>query len=168
VPLGVRLCLKRPLLWGQIVNRYPWCVVWFSPNDGRRRRKLFNTAMGAIDFIATKAQYADKHACLVSRQVGYDIPTPLINKLPKPWKWCPYCMTARKFRRTRDETFFATRKEWSEEKQRYIPVERKLAVLDCKYCRMTNQDPKMRRSNQPWEVRRIKPGVRRVRRQRRR
>ena len=167
VPGGVRLCMQRPLIWGQVVNQYPWCVVW-TGTDGRRKRKLFSTAGGGIHFIATRAQYADRRAALVSRVVGYDIPTHFVNRIPKPWRWCPYCMTARKSRRRKDgSTFFAERKEWSEEKQRYVWRQRKLAVLECIRCGCTNKDPRMRRSNQPWETRHIKPGVRHVRRKRR-
>lgn|SRR5215471_813227 len=157
VSLGVRLCLKRPLIWGQIVNQYPWYVTWFDPSTGARRRKKFNTALAGLNFIATKAQYVDKGASLVSRQVGYDIPAQLRGRIPKPWRWCPYCMTARKFRRRfPEETFYAQRKEWSEEKSRYVWKERRLAVLECPRCLMTNQDAKMRRSNQPWETVRLK------------
>jgi hypothetical protein len=165
VPGGVRLCLKRPLVYGQIVNQYPWAVVWTSPSTGRRKRKLFATPLSAIHFIATKAQYVDRQSAVISRCVGYDIPLRYVNKIPRPWRWCPYCMTARKFRRrSNGDTFYAQRKEWSEEKGRYVWHERKLAVLECTRCGSTNQDIHMRRSNQPWEVNRIKPGARRVRR----
>jgi hypothetical protein len=168
VPLGVRLCVKRPMMYAQVVNQYPWYVTWMSPS-GKRKRKRHATALGGIAFIATKAQYVDKHAALISRQVGYDIPTELVGKLPRPWKWCPYCMTARRFRRRSDgRTFHAERKEWSEEKQKYVWKERLLQILECKYCHMTNQDQRWRRSNQPWEVRHIKRGVRRVSPRRRR
>jgi len=168
VPGGVRICIKRQLVWGQIINRYPWCVLWTSPNDGKRKRKLFSTAGGAIHFIATQAQYVDRHAALVSRVVGYDIPTQYVNKIPRPWRWCPYCMTARKFKRNAEgATFYAERKEWSEEKGRYVWRSRKLAVLECTRCGCTNKDPRMRRSNQPWEIHHLRQGARRVRRKRR-
>ena len=167
VPGGVRQCLKRSLIWGQVVNQYPWCVVW-TGSDGRRKRKLFSTAGGAIHFIATRAQYHDKRAAIVSRVVGYDIPLAYVNKIPRPWRWCPYCMTARKFQRHKDNLKFNTpRKEWSNEKQRYVWRDRTLALLVCTRCGCTNKDPRMRRSNQPWETRVIKQGVRRVRRRRR-
>lgn len=167
VPGGVRQCIKKSLIWGQVVNQYPWCVVW-TGSDGRRKRKLFSTPGGAIHFIATQAQYADPKAAIVSRVVGYDIPLIYVNKIPRPWRWCPYCMTARKFKRQKDgATFNTPRKEWSNEKNRYVWRDRKLAVLVCVRCGCTNKDPRMRRSNQPWETRVIKQGVRRVRRRRR-
>ena|SRR5215471_2745584 len=167
VPGGVRQCLKKSLIWGQVVNQYPWAVVW-SGNDGRRKRKLFATAGGAVHFIATQAQYHDRHAAIVSRVVGYDIPIQYVNRIPRPWRWCPYCMTARRFRRHKDNLkFSAERKEWSNEKNRYVWRSRTLAVLVCERCGCTNKDPRMRRSNQPWEKRVIKQGVRRVRRRRR-
>jgi len=166
-PGGVRQCLKRPLIWGQVVNQYPWAVVWTSPNTRRRKRKLFSTAGGAMRFIATQAQYVDKRAALVSRVVGYDILTEYINRIAHPWRWCPYCMTARRFRRSKSgETFYAERKEWSHEKQQYVWRSRTLALMLCTRCGSTNKDPRMRRSNQPFETRHIKQGVRRVRRKR--
>jgi|SRR5215831_1345074 len=165
VPGGVRISIKKPLIWAQVVNQYPWAVVWTSPNDGHRKRKLFATAGGGIHFIATQAQYVDKRAALVSRVVGYDIPIGYVNKIPRPWRWCPYCMTLRKFKRKRDgSTFYGERKEWSHEKARYEWRSRRLAVLECVRCGCTNKDPRMRRSNQPWEKRVIRQGARRVRR----
>lgn len=168
VPGGVRRCIDRPLVWGQIVNQYPWAVVWTSPKDGKRKRKLFATAGGAIHFIATQAQYVDKKASIISRVVGYDIPLEFVNRIPHPWKWCPYCMTPRRYKRRKDgATFWTMRKEWSHEYERYVWRERKLAILVCERCGSTNQDGHMRRSNQPWELRKIKRGVKRVRRRRR-
>jgi hypothetical protein len=167
VPGGVRRCIVRPLVWGQIVNQYPWAVLWSSPKDGRTKRKLFGTAGGAIHFIATRAQYVDPKASVLSRCVGYDIPLQFVNKIPLPYRWCPHCMTPRRYKRKADRsTFWATRKEWSSEKQRYVWRERKLAVLVCERCGSSNQDTHMRRSNQPWETRKLKPGAKRVRRRR--
>ena len=42
VPLGIRLCMKRPLVYVQTSNRYPWYVTWRN-KDGKRKRKLFAT-----------------------------------------------------------------------------------------------------------------------------
>lgn len=166
VPYGIRLALAQRLSNAQMVVRYPWYVTWQSPRTGRRLKKYFESLPAAIHFIATKAQYVDPRACVVSRQ-GYHIPAKLRGRLPRPWKWCPCCMTARKFYRAYSgETFYAQVKEWSEEKQRYIFKERRVALLRCKVCGITNRNHKYRRSNQPWEVRRFKPGARRARRRR--
>jgi len=78
-------------------------------------------------------------------------------------------MTARRFRAIIPELhFFALRKEWNAEKQRYDWNERKLREMRCEFCGCTNRDPKMRRSNQPWTIRKFKPGVRRARRRKKR
>jgi hypothetical protein len=170
VPYGVRLCLEMPLMHGQIVNRFPWAVTWVSPKTGNRLWKKFNTAISAIHFIATMAQYVDPKATLISR-LGYDIPADLRGRIPKPYYWCPRCMTARKFRRTYSEaTFYGLKKvkvygegrragEWW-----YEFKERQLSVIECPVCEGTNRDGKFRRSNQPWEVRRFKRGVTRAKR----
>ena len=164
VPIGVRLCLRKPLLWTHMVKLHPWFVTWRSPKTGKRLRKYFSSPWQAIDFITTQAQYVDPRASLVNRN-GFDIPPKLRGKIPAPWKWCPRCMTARRFRAVKpDETFQAMRKEWIEEKGRYEYRDRQLRLLGCTVCGCTNRDSTMRRSNQPWEVRRFKRGVRRAKR----
>jgi hypothetical protein len=62
--------------------------------------------------------------------------------------------------------FYAVVKVWSDEKQQYIPKDRKLRLLECSYCQCTNRETVFRRSNQPWEVRKFKRGARRARRRR--
>jgi hypothetical protein len=74
-------------------------------------------------------------------------------------------MMPRRFRAVKPAgEFHAIVKVWSEEKQRYIPKDRKLRLLKCSYCSCTNHNSVFRRSNQPWEVRKFKKGVRRARR----
>jgi hypothetical protein len=108
----------------------------------------------------------DKHAALVHKN-GFDIPKEFRGKIPAPWKWCPRCMTARHFRPVQpQETFFASRKEWIDSKARYEYRDRKLRLMHCTVCGLTNRDGIMRRSNQPWEVRVFRRGVRRARRRR--
>ncbi len=171
VPYGVRMALQSPLSHSQLVNRYPFYVTWVSPKTGKRLKKYFMSMAHAIAFIAEKAQYVDSDASIVARH-GIDIPPKLRGKLPrkkdgKMFYWCPCCMTERRFRRTGEE-FFAMRKEWNDTKARYEMKDRKLALLACTVCGITNRDHKWRRSNQPWETRKIKKGVRRVKRTRRR
>jgi len=166
VPYGVRVALSKPLVSSQMSHKYPWYVTWRSPKTGKRLKKYFTSLPAGIHFITTRAQYVDPQACVVSR-LGYYIPTKLAGKIPLPWKWCPCCMTARKFYRTYPEQqFHVIRKEWSDEKQRYIPKERRVFVMHCKVCGITNRNMKFRNSNQPWELKRIRAKVRRVRRRR--
>jgi hypothetical protein len=167
VPYGVRLCLRRPLVAGQIYIQYPWVVTWISPKTHRRMRKRFATPYAAFDFIATKAQHVDSKCAFVARNVGYDVPSKLRGKIPAPWKWCPRCMTARRFKAVVPELhFYALRKELNGKGQWEL-MERKLREMRCTVCGVSNRDPKMRRSNQPWTKTTFKPGVRRVRRKRR-
>ncbi len=158
VPLGVKVALRTPLTHPQIVNRYPWYVTWKSPKTGRRLRKYMATLYEAIQFTAERAQYVDRQATIVSRH-GMVIPTALVGKLPKPWKWCPCCMKARKFYRVYPEQSFETRLRdpdtW-EEKIRPLPV------LRCRICGITNRNDKYLRSNFWLVQRRIKPGARSV------
>lgn len=158
VPYGVRVALKTPLYHAQLVNKYPFYVTWISPKSGKRMKKYFMSLPRAVEFVAEKAQYVDPKASIVSRH-GYMIPPKLRNKLPRPFKWCPGCMTARKFYRVYPEqTFYAMVRDPVEHKMK----ERKLPVLACKVCGTTNRDDKYRRSNQIWVLTKIKRGVRRV------
>jgi hypothetical protein len=170
VPYGVRQALAVPLVHGQVVTKYPFYVTWISPRTGKRYKKRVMHLISAIHLITTKVQYVDPNASIVARVCGYNIPPKLRGKLPRRMNggamhyWCPWCMDARKYRRAEDRTFYAQKKFWSEEKQRYVWKEVKLAILRCSVCRMSNQDQKFRSSNQPYEKVRVKQGVRRVKR----
>jgi len=169
VPYGVRMAFKEKLVWGQMVHKYPYYVTWVSPKTGKRLKKYFMSLPLAIDFIASKAQYVDEDASVVVR-LGFDIPQKLRGKFPRKLAgrthyWCPGCMQPRIFRRTGGE-FFAMRKEWSSDKLRYEHKDRKLAELACPVCKLTNRDQKFRRSNQPWDKRKFKKGVRRAKKRR--
>jgi hypothetical protein len=177
VPSTVLACLELPLTTGQMNNRLAWYVTWVSPKTGQRLKKYFMSPWLGIHFIATKAQYVDPHAALVSRPRAYDIPAKYRGKLPRTqeregkrsikWYWCPTCMQPRRFRSTKPpQEFFGIVKVWSDEKNQYVPKEVKLRLLECSHCGCTNRDTVFRRSNQPWEVRKFKRGVRRARRRR--
>jgi len=171
VPLGLRDALQRPLNYTQMVHKYPWFVTWLSPKSGKRCRKYFMSAPHAIIWVAELAQYSDPQATVVSRH-GYHAPTKLLGKFPRQWQghyqyWCPRCMQPQRFRRTGEE-FYAQRKAWNEDKGRYEFIERKLALLACTICGISNRDAKFRASNQPVEVRKFRSGVSRARRRRRR
>lgn len=168
IPYGVRQALSQPLIHAQLANKYPWYVTWISPKTGKRMKKYFASLHRAIEFIAEKAQYVDSHACVVSRH-GYMIPPKLRNKIPSPYKWCPACMTARKFYRVYPEQHFYAmiRSRQPDEKGNYPLKERKLPLLACRVCGTTTRDSKYRQSNQFWLLRKIKPGVHRIKRTRR-
>lgn len=166
VPYGVREALGQPLVYNQIVVKYPFTVIWYK--DGKRYRKFVGSIIAGIDLIATRVQYIDPEAFIHSRTVGYHAPVKLRGKFPikrgaKTYYWCPQCMTARRFVRVRpQQDFYAMKKEWSEEKGRYEHRDRRIALLSCRHCGCTNRESKFRASNQPYEVRRIKKGVRRI------
>jgi hypothetical protein len=169
VPYGVRIALRTRLTYNQIVVKYPFTATWTSPKSGRRLKKNFTSLIGAIKFCTTKAQYVDPQCSIIARVVGYDVPPKLRGKLPRRMRgskmhyWCPYCMDARRFKRGEGE-FYAMKKFWNDEKQRWDWKEVKLAILICTVCGISNRDSKFRRSNQPFEVRKIKQGVRWVKR----
>jgi hypothetical protein len=174
VPYGVRQAMTVPLIHGQIINKYPWYVTWVSPRTGKRYKKRCMHLVSAIDLIATRVQYVDSKASIVSRQVGYTVPPKLRGKFPRPMNggkmhyWCPFCMDARRYRRDRGgRTFYTNKKFWSDEKQHYVWKEVHLATMMCVVCGCTNQDHRFRVSNQPYEKIRVKKGVRRIRRRRR-
>jgi hypothetical protein len=173
VPYGVRFALRAPLTNSQMAFKDPFFVTWISPRTGRRLKKNFMSLPHCIIFVAEKAQYVDPAATIVSKH-GFYIPTGLMGKFPRPmgqppktYYWCPRCMSPQRFRRTGDQTFYARRKEWIVP-DRGVPHyewrEHKLALLHCATCGITNRDDKFRACNQPLEKRKIKKGVRRVKR----
>lgn len=173
VPYGIRQAMAVPLSYNQVVVKYPFYVTWISPKTGKRHKKYVPSIISGVHLIAERVQYADPDAWIVSRTVGYVVPEKLRGKFPRQMNgkhmyWCPCCMTARRFRRRVPlEDFYAQKKFWSEEKKRYIWKDVKLALLECAVCGITNRDRKFRASNQPYEKRRIKRGVRRLRKRKR-
>jgi hypothetical protein len=169
VPYGVRVAINQPLVYNQVVVKYPFYVTWIS--KGKRHKKFVSTMIGGIDLIARRLQYVDSHACLVSRTLPYHVPPKLRGKFPltrgpRTYYWCPCCMDARRFFRTGEE-FYGQKKFWSEKKGVYEWKEVKLALTRCGVCGISNREPRFRQSNQPYEIRKIKRGVRRVKRRRR-
>ena len=171
VPYGVRVAMTERLMWTQMVNKYPFFVTWVSHTTGKRLRKNFMSLPHAIIFTAEQASRVDPEATIVSKH-GFYIPRKLMGKFPRRMGpaqqlhyWCPRCMQPRRCRRN-GETTHQNKKFWSEEKQRYVWKEVKLAVICCQVCGITNRDSKFRASNQPVEKRRFKRGVTRVKRKR--
>lgn len=174
VPYGVREALKVRLVYNQMAVKYPFYVTWLSPKTGKRHKKFVGSIAAGIMLIATRIQYVDPEACIVSRTVPYNIPAKLRGKFPRKMGgkhvyWCPACMAPRTFKRVKPLTeFLASRKVWSDKDDRYIWVDRKLALLQCTFCGTTNRDTKFRSCNQPYETRHIKPGVRRIKKHKKR
>lgn len=167
VPLGVRYALTVPLLPAQVAQKYPFLVTWRSVSRTKRYTKKMMSLPHAIIFVAEKAQYIDPRATIVSR-LGVDIPPSLRNKLPRPWVWCTRCMQPRKFRRVFTSqgdpvTFYTQVKVWHTDKVtrrgeegHWEYPEKKLALMRCPVCGMTNREHKFRRSNQPWHKTKIR------------
>lgn len=171
VPLGVLYYWHKPLRRHQMVVLHPWHVTWRSQRTGRRLKKEFSSLPAAVHFVATKAQYADVHAAVVSKH-PYDIIPALRGKLPTKrngtmYYWCPLCVTARPYYPVYPESTFFTLKKVPTAGGGYKWVDRKVRVLRCRVCGCTNHNHMFRRSNQPWERRRFKRGARRARRTRR-
>lgn len=167
LPIGLKQALKLPLVWNQITHRYPWKVMWVrTDSQGRRKKgqKLCTTLGGAIKEW-DRIRAIVPNATVVSRSRGYDIPPKLRGKLPPRWYWCPRCMKPRRYARDPDGArFYVLKKVWRPTKGRYEWVERQVYLLRCPMCSTTNKDQVFRRSNQPWEVRKFKRGVRTARR----
>ena len=164
VPYGVRIALQSELFHVQIIHRHPWAVVWFAA--GKRYYSRQVTLAAAVQLhrkLVVDHGVPPAKATIISRSRGYDIPPKLRGKLPAPWKWCPRCMKPRKFRiHPSGQEIEVQRKEWSNEKRRYVFKQRKVRLIHCPVCGTTNRDNVYRRSNQPWEIRKFKRGVRRA------
>ncbi len=171
VPSGLLYYWRKPLRRHQMIVMHPWYATWRSPKTGKRLRKMFTTLPHAVAFIATKAQYVDPKACVVARQ-GYDVPPAFRGKFPhkhndRTYYWCPMCVAPRPFYAVIPQREFHTlKKRWSDTKQRYEYIDRRVRVIQCVVCGCTNQNWTFRRSNQPWQIRKFKQGARRAKRSR--
>ena len=166
LPLGIQQALKLPLVWVQIVNRYPWKVMWVRvDSNGRKRRgELLCPGLGAAVIEWRRILELVPNATIVSRARGYDIHPDLRGQLPPRWYWCPYCMKPRKFLRDpQGRKFHVMKKTWDQSSGRFKYAARQVYMLVCPMCGCNNRSPVFRRSNQPWEVRKFKRGVRRAR-----
>lgn len=167
VPKNVEFFLAGGFVWNQIAQRRPWAVYVLisSPKGTKRKRKRFNNLYEAVNFHR-KISPKYPSSGVVSLGRAYDLPPEWRirkEKLPRRFKWCPHCGAFRVFSKaTPEETFTTLKKIWSEDKQRYVWVERKVWLIECQLCGHTNRSDVYRRSNQPWEVRRIRQGRKRV------
>jgi hypothetical protein len=164
VPRSIEIFNNQGYVWTQIANQKPWAV--YVLVDGKRKRRRCGNLYEAVLY---HKQISNKHlaAGIVSLAKGYDVPPSMRitrkSKRPKKFKWCPYCAAFRVYHRVEPEQrFFAQVKRWDEKKKHYIWVDRSLWLTECQLCGSTNRDALFRRNNQPWEVRHIKQGVKRV------
>lgn len=158
VPRIVMIAYKAgDFIMCQVAQRYPWAVI--AKTDDKTYVKKCETMLRAVE---VHKRWVEKvpNATIVSRVRGYDIPPELRGKLPAGWKWCPRCCKGRKFKPVEPaQHFYAERKEWDYQLGRYVWKERRLKLLECPLCGCTNRDPIFRRSNQPWEVKRLRAGT---------
>ena len=167
VPKNVEFFLQEGFVWNQIAQRRPWAVYVLiaAPKGTTRKRKRFNNLYDAVVFHK-KIHTRHPSSGIVSLAHTYELPAEWRfrkEKIPKRFKWCPHCGTFRVFKiKEPREEFSVLKKVWRESKGRYDWVERSVYVIECQLCGHNNRSPIWRRSNQPWEKRRIKQGVRRV------
>jgi Zn ribbon nucleic-acid-binding protein len=167
VPKNVEFFLQGGFVWNQVAQRRPWAVYVLitTPKGTTRKRKRFNNLYEAVAWHS-KIHPKYPSSGIVSLAHQYELPAEWRvrkDKLPNRFKWCPHCGTFRVFKiKVPRETFSVLKKVWRPSKDKYDWVERTVAVIECQLCGHNNRSPVYRRSNQPWEVRRIKKGVRRV------
>lgn len=163
IPPNVEMFNEAGYVWNQVANQKPWAV--YVLVDGKRKRRRCNNLYEAVLYHRT-IHKTHPSSGIVSMGRAYDIPSSLRfkkAKLPKRFKWCPYCGTFRVYIRVLPEQrFFTQIKRWDEKKKQFIWVDRKLWLTECQLCGNTNRDSIFRRSNQPWELRKIKKGVKRI------
>jgi hypothetical protein len=158
---GLKQAMRMPLIHSQLSHRFPWGIIFIDEN-GRRKRLRYQFLSQAILFHSRfHLAFPEAHdATVVSLIRGYNVPAKYRGRLPKPWKWCPYCMKPRKYKPALDrdgnkQVFFANVKTWNNTKKIYEYRDRKLLLMECPLCRHTNRDHVFRRANQPWELIRI-------------
>lgn len=163
VPKNVSTFAAQGFVWNQIAVEKPWAV--YVLTNGRRKRKRFNNLREAILFHK-KIHEKYPASGIVSLCKGYELPQAWLtkkDKLPKKFKWCPHCAAFRVFKRVEPpEKIFAMVKVWSNEKNRYEYADRELWLTECQLCGHNSRSHVFRRANQPYEVRKVKPGVRRI------
>lgn len=163
VPSNVSHFIAAGITWNQIVHQKPWAV--YVLIKGKRKRKRFNNLWEAVEYHS-KITLRYPSAGIVSLCRAYELPREWRlkkAKLPRRFKWCPHCATFRVFRRVEPTArFFAEIKRWNETKQKYEWTSRLIWVTECQLCGNTNRSDVFRRANQPFELRKIKPGVSRV------
>ncbi len=172
VPKNVEVFYSQGFTWGQIAVKKPWAVYVLikTANGTKRRRARFNNLAQAIEFH--KRASKQHSAGIVSLGRAYDLPEGWRfrrEKIPQRFKWCPHCAAFRVFKRViPEQKFFAmVKRPTSDPKKlargiKYEWTNRQLWLTECQLCGNTNRGQVFRRSNQPWEVRRIKKGVRRI------
>ena len=167
VPKNVEFFLQGGFVWNQIAQRRPWAVyvLMGTSNGTKRKRKRFNNLYDAVRYHRQiRVKYPNSG--IVSLAQSYELPAEWRlrkAKLPAKFKWCPHCGTFRVFKvKEPREQFSVLKKRWSTTKERYEWVQRQVYVIECQLCGHNNRSPIWRRSNQPWELRKIKRGVKKI------
>lgn len=163
IPKNIAVFTAQGFVWNQIAVEKPWAV--YALINGRRKRKRFNNLREAILFHK-KLSKTNPNCGIVSLCHAYELPREWLtkkDKLPPKFKWCPHCAAFRVFRRVNPpQKFFAMVKVWNETRGRYEYTDRELWLTECQLCGHNSRSHVFRRANQPYEVRRIKQGARRV------
>jgi hypothetical protein len=163
LPRNLDTFMAGGYVWNQIAVKRPWAV--YVLVNGKRKRRRFNNLYEAIEWHK-KIYPKYPSSGIVSLARAFDLPAHWRlrkDKLPRRFKWCPHCGAFRVFRRVDPpQRFCAIIKSWNPETQRWRWAERMVWLTECQLCGHTNRSPVFRRSNQPWELRKIKPRVTRV------
>lgn len=154
---GIRQAIRLPMEHAQLARRFPWAVVWFD-EEGKRKRLKYSFISEAIR-IHNHVVQSYPTATIVSLGRGYDVPAHYRGRLPKPWKWCPFCMKPRKYKALLDP-------QGNRQTFQYLIAggERTLLLMGCPTCGQNNRHYMFRRANQEWTLTKIPKGKRRVRR----
>ena len=172
-PRNVTYMSEQGFVYAQVSHEKPFAVIVLGKErpDGTRKRMVVrrNNLIAAVHaHRALSKKY--KRVYIVSLVRGYDLPPQWRlkkSKLPKKFVWCPYCSDFRIYRRHPDQVRFSALKKvekWSDKLNGYKFewVERQVWLTACIVCGNTNRNSIYRRSNQPWELRHLKPSVTRV------
>lgn len=172
-PRNVGYMSQQGFVVVQVTREQPFGVVVLGPErpDGTRKRMIVRRN-NLWDAIRAHRQLSKKYrrVYIVSLVRAYDIPGEWRfkkDRLPKKFKWCPYCADFRIYHRVSPPgRFFALKKVevYNDKKREYEFQwkERKIWLTSCTVCGNTNRNQIYRRSNQPWELRQLNRTRRRV------
>ena len=154
---GLRQAMHLPMEHQQAAHKFPWAII--VPFGGGKRKQLRFSFLS--EAIHAHSDLIEKYpaATIVSRNRGYDIPTHYRGRLPRPWKWCPWCMKPRKYKPLLTPTG---------ERQTFYHIvgggERHLLLMASPVCGQNNRHYMFRRSNQPWRLTKVPKGRKRLKR----
>jgi len=162
VPNNVAEFVRQGFVWNQVAVQRPWAV--YVLVNGKRKRKRFNNLRDAIEFHE-KVHHKHPSSGIVSVCAHYTLPPEWLekkDKLPRKFKWCPRCAAFRVFRLVEPAVKFPAVKKVILPDGKYKWVERLVRLTACQLCGCTNREEAYRRANQPYEVRKVKAGARKI------